>query len=149
MISISVTKCPLALLHLCLGIQTINGTNCPPNAVPQVKENDCIYLNLKISLTFTLTSLMEISSKCLELTGHFVLDVKIGGAFLNKSVFPMVQQIDGFHLTSRRLCWCTGNAVKCLGNLTLFLYKTCGAIFYCFVHQYGLLVTWMQTKNGN
>ena len=34
-----------------------------------------------------------------------------------------------------------------LGNLTLLLCKTCGAIFYCFAHQHGRLITWMQTKN--
>ena len=33
------------------------------------------------------------------------------------------------------------------GNLTLLLCKTCGVIFYCFVHQHGRLITWMQTKN--
>ena len=30
-------------------------------------------------LTFTLTLLLKIGSKCLDLKGHFVLDVKIGG----------------------------------------------------------------------
>ena len=39
------------------------------------------------------------------------------------------------------------NAVKCLGNLTLLLCTTYGAIFYCFVYQHGHLITWMQTKN--
>ena len=32
------------------------------------------------------------------------------------------------------------------GNLTLLLCKTCGAIFYCFVH--GRLITRMKTKNN-
>ena len=31
-------------------------------------------------LTFTLTLLLKIDSKCLDLKGHFVLDVKIGRA---------------------------------------------------------------------
>ena len=56
--------------------------------------------------------------------------------------------IDGFHQTSRRSSWCTEQCSKMpFGNLTLFLCKTCGAIFYCFVHQQGCLITWMQTKN--
>ena len=33
------------------------------------------------------------------------------------------------------------------GNCILLLCKTCGAIFYCFLHQNGRLITWMQTKN--
>ena len=56
--------------------------------------------------------------------------------------------IDGFHLTSRWPCWCTEQCSKMsFGNLTLLLCKTCGTIFYCFVHQHGRLITWMQTKN--
>ena len=37
--SISVTKCPLTLLHSCLGIQTIMVTKFSPNAVRQVRIN--------------------------------------------------------------------------------------------------------------
>ena len=33
------------------------------------------------------------------------------------------------------------------GNLTQLLCKTCGVIFYCFVHEDGRLITWMQTKD--
>ena len=42
--------------------------------------NCCIYAKLKITLTFTLTLLLKIGSKCLDLKRHFVLDVKIGRA---------------------------------------------------------------------
>ena len=59
------------------GIQTINVTKCPPNAAPQVRINSCIYPKTKITLTFTLTLLLEIGSKSLDFKGHFVLDVKI------------------------------------------------------------------------
>ena len=59
------------------GIQTINVTKCPPNAALQVRINSCIYPETKITLTFTLTSLLEIGRKSLDLKGHFVLDVKI------------------------------------------------------------------------
>ena len=59
------------------GILTISVTKCPPNAVPQVRINSCIYLKTKIALTFTLTLLLEIGSKGLDFKGHFVLDVKI------------------------------------------------------------------------
>ena len=38
--------------------------------------NSCIYPKIKITLTFTLTLLLEIGSKGLDLKGHFVLDVK-------------------------------------------------------------------------
>ena len=48
-----------------------------PNAAPQVRINSCIYPKIKITLTFTLTLLLEIGSKGLDLKGHFVLDVKI------------------------------------------------------------------------
>ena len=59
------------------GILTISVTKCPPNTAPQVRINSCIYLKTKIALTFTLTLLLEISSKGLDFKGHFVLDVKI------------------------------------------------------------------------
>ena len=59
------------------GLQTINVTKCPPNAAPQVRTNSCIYPKTKITLTFTLTLLLEIGSKGLDLQGHFVLDVNI------------------------------------------------------------------------
>ena len=59
------------------GILTINVTKCPSNAAPQVRINSCIYLKTKITLTFTLTLLLEIGSKRLDLKGHFVLDGKI------------------------------------------------------------------------
>ena len=59
------------------GIQKINVTKCPPNAALQVRINSCIYPKTKITLTFTLTLLLEIGSKGLDLKGHFVLDVKI------------------------------------------------------------------------
>ena len=56
--------------------------------------------------------------------------------------------IDGLHLTSRQPCWCTEHCSKMsFGSLTLLLCKTCGAIFCCFVHQHGRLITWMQTTN--
>ena len=58
-------------------IETINVTKCPPNAAPQVRMNSCIYPKTKITLTFTLTLLLEIGSKGLDLEGHFVLDVNI------------------------------------------------------------------------
>ena len=51
-------------------------------------------------------------------------------------------------MTSRRPCWCTEQCSKMsFGNLILLLWKTCGAIFCCFVHQHGGLITWMKTKN--
>ena len=57
-------------------------------------------------------------------------------------------RIGGLHMTSRRPCWCTEQCSKMsFGNLILLLWKTCGAIFCCFVHQHGRLITWMQTKN--
>ena len=53
--------------------------------------------------------------------------------------------IDGLHVTSRWPRWCTEQCSKMsIGNLTLFLCKTCGVIFYCFVHQHGRLITWLQ-----
>ena len=58
-------------------IQTINVTKCPQNAAPQVRINSCIYPKTKLTLTFTLTLLLEIGGKGLDLYGHFVLDVKI------------------------------------------------------------------------
>ena len=58
-------------------IKTINVTKCPPNAAPQVRINSCIYPKIKITLTVTLTLLLEIGSKGLDLKGRFVLDVKI------------------------------------------------------------------------
>ena len=55
--------------------------------------------------------------------------------------------IGGFHLTSRRPCWCTEQRCKMsFGNLTLLLYKTCGVIFYCFLHQHGRLITWSPSQ---
>ena len=45
------------------GIQTIDVTKCPPNAALQVRINSCIYPKTKITLTFTLTLLLEIGSK--------------------------------------------------------------------------------------
>ena len=59
------------------GKQRINVTKCPPNAASQVRINSCIYLKTTITLTFTLTLLLEIGSKGLDFKGHFVLDVKI------------------------------------------------------------------------
>ena len=59
------------------GILTISVTKCPPNTAPQVRINSCIYHKTKITQTFTLTLLLEISRKGLDLKGHFVLDVKI------------------------------------------------------------------------
>ena len=38
---------------------------------------------LKPTLTFTLTLLLKIGSKCVDLKGHFVLDVKIARASLS------------------------------------------------------------------
>ena len=58
------------------GILTISVTKCPPNAATQVRINSCINLETKLTLTFTLTLLLEIGSKGLDLKGHFVLDVK-------------------------------------------------------------------------
>ena len=63
------------------GILTIDVTKCPPNAALQVRINSCIYPKTKIILTFTLTLLLEIGSKGLDLKRHFVLDVKIERAF--------------------------------------------------------------------
>ena len=57
-------------------ILTISVTKCLPNAAPQVRINNCIYLKTKIALTLTLTLLLEIGSKGLDFNGHFVLDVK-------------------------------------------------------------------------
>ena len=59
------------------GIQAINVIKCPPNAAPQVRINSCIYPKTKVTLTFTLTLLLEIGSNSLDFKGHFVLDVKI------------------------------------------------------------------------
>ena len=64
--------------HSCLRIQTIYVTKCPPNAALQVLINSCIYPELKITLTFIFTVLLEIGGKRLDLKGHFVLDVKMG-----------------------------------------------------------------------
>ena len=74
-------KCPLALLPN-FNITRFSEyrqlmSQCPPNAAPQVRINSCIYPKIKITLTFTLTLLLEIGSKGLDLKGHFVLDVKI------------------------------------------------------------------------
>ena len=56
--------------------------------------------------------------------------------------------IAGFHLMSRRPCRCSEQCSKIsFGNLALLLYKTCGTIFFCFVHQHGGLVTWIKPKN--
>ena len=63
------------------GIQAINVTECPPNAAPQVRINSCVYPKTKITLTFTLTLLLEIGNKGLDLKGHFELDVKIERTF--------------------------------------------------------------------
>ena len=85
-ISKRVMKCPLwnsfpqIQHHSSLGTKTIKVIKCPPNVVPQVNINRCIYNKLKLTLTFTLTLLLETSSKGLDLKGHFVLDVKIGHA---------------------------------------------------------------------
>ena len=65
------------LRHSSLGIQTINITKCPSNIASQARINCCIYPDLKITLTFTLT-LLDIDRKCLDVKGHFVLDVEIG-----------------------------------------------------------------------
>ena len=80
-ISISVMKCPHALLpnfnitHFSEYRQLMS--QCPPNAASQVRINSSIYPKIKITLTFTLTLLLEVGSKGLDLKGHFVLDVKI------------------------------------------------------------------------
>ena len=52
------------------GIQTINVTKCPPNAALQVRINSCIYAKTKVTLIFTLTLLLEIGSKGLDLKGQ-------------------------------------------------------------------------------
>ena len=52
---------------------SFNVTKCPLNAAPQVRINSGIYPKTKITLTFTLTLLLEIGSE-----GG--LDVKIGRA---------------------------------------------------------------------
>ena len=59
------------------GIKTIHVTKCPPNAAPQVRINSCIYPKTKMTLTFTLTLLLEVGSNSLDFKGHFVLNVKI------------------------------------------------------------------------
>ena len=59
------------------------------------------------------------------------------------------QRIVVLYLTSRWQCWCTEQCSKMpFGNLTLLLCKTCGAIFYCFVHQHGRLITWIIVYRG-
>ena len=53
-----------------------------------------------------------------------------------------------FHVTSRRLCWCIEQErEKSFGNLILLLCKTWTTFCHCFVHQRGLLITWVNTKN--
>ena len=37
---------------------------------------------------------------------------------------------------------------KKFGNSSLFLCKMQATFFFCFVHQHGRLITWMQTKNS-
>ena len=66
--------------HSCLGIQTSYVTKCLQNAALYVNINCCSYPKLKLTLNFTFTLLLKIGSKCLDLKGHFVLDVKIGCA---------------------------------------------------------------------
>ena len=56
--------------HSCLGIQT--------NAAPKVSINNYIYPELKTTLTFILTFLLEIRRKDFDLKRHLVMDVKIG-----------------------------------------------------------------------
>ena len=48
----------------------------------------------------------------------------------------------GFHMTSRRPCWCTEKSP--LG----IWFKIWATFCHCFVHQYGRLITWMKTKNS-
>ena len=73
-----VSHCSSQLQHYSFHrILTISVTKCPPNAAPQVRINSCIYLKTKITLTFTLTLLLEMGSKGLDSQGYFVLDVKI------------------------------------------------------------------------
>ena len=37
---------------------------------------------------------------------------------------------------------------KKFGNLTLFFCKMQATFFFCFVHKYGRLITWMEAKNS-
>ena len=54
----------------------------------------------------------------------------------------------GFHMTSRRPCWCTEQErKKYFGNLILLLCKTWATFCHCFVLQHGRLFTWVKTKN--
>ena len=87
------------------------------------------------------THFIELLSGCIWKLQYVVIDLSLAQATHSA--------IDGFHLTSRRPCWCTEQCSKMsFGNLTLFICKTCGTIFYCFVHQHGCLITWMQTKDS-
>ena len=45
----------------------INIAKCPPNAARQVRINSCIYPKVKIMPTFTITVLLEIGGKGLDL----------------------------------------------------------------------------------
>ena len=74
-----VSHCSSPQLQHCSfpGIQAINVTKCSPTAALQVTINSCIYPKTKITLTFTVTLLLEIGSNSLDFKGHFVLDVKI------------------------------------------------------------------------
>ena len=63
---------------------------------------------------------------------------------------PKWKYLLGFHLTSRRPCWCHNNEKSLLGIwFYLILCKTWTTFCHCFVHQHGRLITWVGTKNLN
>ena len=66
--------------------------------------------------------------------------------FLNFLAYFVLFCTDGIHLSSSPPCWCTERKrKKSFGNLTLLLCKTWAIICYCFVHQHGRLITWLNT----
>ena len=68
--AVSLCSSPQLQCHSCLGIQTImiiSHSACLSNPAPQVRKNSCFYPKLKITLTLTLTSLLDIGSKGLDL----------------------------------------------------------------------------------
>ena len=61
----------------------------------------------------------------------------------------IIINILGFHMTSRRPCWCTEQYwKKSFGNFILLLCKRWATFCHCFVHQHGRLITWVKTKNN-
>ena len=69
--------CPSALFPK-FNITQDMSQNTDNNAAPQVKINQCIYPDLKITLSIIPALLLETDRKCYFLKGHFMLDIKIG-----------------------------------------------------------------------